>query len=104
VNISAASASSCARAAGEQLTRAGDSLPSLSLLYLRALLGPAEGLRAVAGVLPRGHPRHDVLAATVASRAAQFNIENGYLAIISYRKLNTFRHLFGPPFTMQKGY
>ena len=31
-------------------------------------------------------------------------MENGYLVTISYRKLNTFRHLFGPPFTMQKGY
>ena len=29
-------------------------------------------------------------------------MENGHLVTISYRKLITFRHLFGPPFTMQK--
>jgi hypothetical protein len=29
---------------------------------------------------------------------------NGYLVTISYSKLNTFRHLFGPPFTVTQGY
>ena len=30
-------------------------------------------------------------------------VQNGYLVTISYSKLNTFRHLFGPPFTITKG-
>jgi hypothetical protein len=31
-------------------------------------------------------------------------VQNGYLVTIFYSKRNTFRRLFGPPFTIAKGY
>jgi hypothetical protein len=56
----------------------------------RPAAGRSAALKALAGVI-----RHQRRLVTH---------QNGYLVTISYSKLTAFRRLFGPPFTIAKGY
>ena len=46
----------------------------------------------------------DLVAAAATGYGAKWLLSNHFLVTIFYSKLNTFRRLFGPPFTIAKGY